>query len=85
MTRAPALPVNDEELADRLTDMLKLLDAVEQPLPKDAALRRLIGEAAEPLSALLGYCGGGVDKDPPTSDAEPELRRPQPFDVEEWS
>src|SRR5262249_59966840 len=61
MPLAPTVSVNDEELANRLTEILNLLDVLAKSLPKDAALRRFIDEAAEPLGTLLGYFAGGID------------------------
>jgi hypothetical protein len=61
--------------------MLNLLDAVAQPLPKDAALRRFIDDAADPLGTLLGYFVGGLDKGAGlhgTARHKPERIRPEP-------
>ena len=63
--RLLVIPTNDEELANHLTEMLNLLDALAASLPKDAALRQFIDTAAGPLGALLGYFVGG-----PRPDAE---------------
>jgi hypothetical protein len=76
--RGPALPVSDEECVSRLTETLKLLNAIAGPLPRDAALRRFIDDAAEPLGTLLGYFAGGIDRaafDTP----EPSRRRTFPL------
>jgi hypothetical protein len=59
---AAAIPVSDVECAQRLTETLNLLEAVAGPLPKDAALRQFIDDAAEPLATLLGYFAGGTRK-----------------------
>jgi hypothetical protein len=77
--RGPALPVNDEECVSRLTEMLKLLDAIAGPLPQDAALRRFIDDAAEPLGTLLGYFAGGIDRPPAFDATEPSRRRTFPL------
>ncbi len=57
-----AIPINDEELANRLTEMLNVLDAIAAPLPKDALLRQFIDDAADPLGALLGYFVGAIEQ-----------------------
>jgi hypothetical protein len=57
-----AIPINDEELANRLTEMLNVLDAIAAPLPKDAPLRQFIDHAANPLGALLGYFVGVIEQ-----------------------
>jgi hypothetical protein len=60
--KAPiAVAASDEEWANRLAEMLNLLDAVAGPLPQDAPLRQFIDDAAEPLATLLGYFAGGID------------------------
>jgi hypothetical protein len=59
--RASAIPITDEELANRLTEMLNLLDLVAEPLPQDAALRQFIDDAADPLGTLLGYFVGNLN------------------------
>jgi hypothetical protein len=113
-SRSSAIPINDEEVANRLTEMLNLLDLVAEPLPQDAALRQFIDDAADPLGTLLGYFVGNLDTpaaspktaprkaehprrapsstpkpaqevSSPSPDVEPPLRRPVPFEVEEWS
>jgi hypothetical protein len=113
-SRASDIPASDEELADRLTELLKLLDLVAEPLPRADALRHTIDDAAEPLGILLGYFAEGIDRpaaslkatprkaehprrsprsapkpaqvvSSPPPDVEPPLRRPQPYEVEEWS
>jgi len=60
---------NDQEWADDLTEMLRRLDALAQPLPKDAPLHRFIEDTYEPLGCLLGYFLGGLD-DPADALAE---------------
>jgi predicted DNA-binding ribbon-helix-helix protein len=52
-TRARNVPINDEEWANRLTEMLKLLDALATRLPNDGASRQLLDDAAGPLGTLL--------------------------------
>jgi hypothetical protein len=66
-TRTPTGAISDEEIAKRLTEMLKLLDAMPPCLPDTPASRRLLDEAAaaaEPLGILLGYFIGGLNPDP---------------------
>jgi hypothetical protein len=113
-SQSSAIPINDEEVANRLTELLKLLDAVAEPLPTADALRQTIDDAAEPLGLLLGYFAAGIDQpasshttaqrkakrlrpppgsaptpaqavSSPSPDVESRLRRPVPFEVEEWS
>ena len=90
MAPAPAMPVNDEELANRLTEMLNLLDALRGPLPQDDPLRQFIDEAAEPLGTLLGWFAGAIDGPvPPAAEGHPPARDPdtplEPYPIEEWS
>jgi Tfp pilus assembly protein PilO len=56
-----AVRINDEEWAAQLTEMVKRLDELAQPLPKDARLCQLIDDVFEPLDSLLGYVVGGID------------------------
>jgi hypothetical protein len=80
-SRASGIPASDEELANRLTEILNLLHLVAEPLPKDAALRRSIDHAADPLGTLLGYFAGGIDRPAAshkTVPREAERRRPPP-------
>jgi hypothetical protein len=75
---APTIPISDAEWADRLTEMLKLLDTLPTRLHDSPAGRQLLDDAdaaAEPLSMLLGYFIDSRDPEPPV----------KPFDVEEWS
>lgn len=79
----PAVPLNDEECANRLTEIFKMLDALALPLPKDAALRQYIDDAMEPLEILLGYFVGGIDQPPglqssPRPKTEPMRAAPTP-------
>ena len=62
LTPACAIPINDEEWANRLTEMLKLLDTLATRLPKDPSSRQLLENAAAPLGTLLGYFVGGIDQ-----------------------
>jgi AcrR family transcriptional regulator len=61
LTPAGAVPINDKEWAAQLTEMVKRLDELAQPLAKDARLRQLIDDVFEPLDFLLGYVAGGID------------------------
>jgi hypothetical protein len=77
----PGIPASDEELADRLTELLKPLDAVAEPLPRADVLRQTIDDAAEPLGLLLGYFAGGIDKHAgshKTAQRKAERMRPAP-------
>ena len=47
------------------TAMVKRLDELAKPLPKDARLRQLIEDVFEPLDYLLGYVAGGIGPPPP--------------------
>jgi hypothetical protein len=58
-SRASDIPASDEELADRLTEML---DTFAEPLPRADVLRQLLDDAAEPLGTLIGYFAGGIDR-----------------------
>lgn len=83
----PAVPLNDEECANRLTETLKMLDALAVPLPKDTALRRYIDDATEPLEILLGYFVGGIDQpaglqSSPRAKTEPMRAKPNPPTLE---
>jgi len=89
-SRPSGIPVNDEEVAKRLTEMLNLLDLVADSLPKDAALRQFIGDAVDPLGTLVGYFAGGIDSSAPTRAPEghPPARDPdtpiESYPIEEW-
>ncbi len=50
-SRASVIQITDQELANRLTEILNLLDLVAEPLPQDAALRQFIDGAADPLGS----------------------------------
>jgi hypothetical protein len=70
MTAADVTEIDDQKWADDLTDMLKRLDALIAPLPKDAPLRHLVDDVAEPLGVLIGWFVGGLY--PPPNEAPPQ-------------
>jgi hypothetical protein len=54
-------PTTDQEWADYLTDVLKLLSDHGERLPGGAPLRDLIEDTCESLGVLAGYFADGVD------------------------
>jgi hypothetical protein len=53
--------IDNEEWVNYLTDVLKRLDTLATPLPKDSALRQFVDDASETLGILLGYFVGGIE------------------------
>jgi iron-sulfur cluster repair protein YtfE (RIC family) len=62
ITRAKAVPADDEECAKRLTEIVKLLDTLTDRVPDHLVSREELTSATETLDLLLGWFAGGIDQ-----------------------
>jgi hypothetical protein len=62
ITRAAAVPADDEECANRLSETVKLLDTLADRVPEHLVSREELTAATETLDLLLGWFAGGIDQ-----------------------
>jgi hypothetical protein len=60
ITRAATHPTDDEECANRLTEIVKLLDTMADRVPEHLVSREELASATETLDVLLGWFVGGI-------------------------
>jgi hypothetical protein len=70
ITRAAAVPADDEECANRLSETVKLLDTLADRVPEHLVSREELASATETLDLLLGWFVGGIGG-PPSGEEIP--------------